>query len=342
MPGTGETIAFAVIATAILGSALAAVLAKRTFHSVMFLGAVLVAMGALFILLGSPLIGVIQILVYVGGILTLFVFAVMFVAGDEKEAMEEAPAPAPRSRAWTMIAGVLVAGGALYVASAYVVKANHWAAGLLGAHADAAGKWVANELQMAAGFVAGVLFIALVAVGAILAWLGIRHALDSWSGTRILGVAVAGVLAGAMVAVVAGASPCAKLVCMDPSANWGATSSATDDGVAAANDLGTVVASLFGPNAVAFEVLGVLLTAVMIGALVLARPLAAPADEDHYARITPEQLRESQMASDVRLHATLPSPVGARPANTAADAGPQASSVPSRPSVPSAGPEAGP
>lgn len=85
MAGTGETIAFAIIALAILGSAFAAVVAKRTFHAVMFLGAVLVAMGALFILLGSALIGVIQILVYVGGILTLFVFAVMFVTGDDVE-----------------------------------------------------------------------------------------------------------------------------------------------------------------------------------------------------------------------------------------------------------------
>lgn len=92
MPGVGETIAFAVIAAAILGSALASVLAKRTFHAVMFLGAVLVAMGALFILLGSALIGVIQILVYVGGILTLFVFAVMFVTGDDAEEDTEASA----------------------------------------------------------------------------------------------------------------------------------------------------------------------------------------------------------------------------------------------------------
>jgi NADH:ubiquinone oxidoreductase subunit 6 (subunit J) len=81
----GETLAFAVLSLVLLGSALAAVLARRTFHAVMFLGAVLVAMGALFVLLGSPLIGILQILVYVGGILTLFVFAVMFVTGDEEE-----------------------------------------------------------------------------------------------------------------------------------------------------------------------------------------------------------------------------------------------------------------
>jgi NADH:ubiquinone oxidoreductase subunit 6 (subunit J) len=92
MPDLGETIGFAVIAATILGCALAAVLVKRTFHSVMFLGAVLVAIAALFVLLGSPLIGVLQILVYVGGILTLFVFAVMFVTGDEEESDAEANA----------------------------------------------------------------------------------------------------------------------------------------------------------------------------------------------------------------------------------------------------------
>jgi NADH-quinone oxidoreductase subunit J len=80
----GETVAFGVIGAIILGSALASTLARRTFHSVMFLGVVLVAVAALYILLGSPLIGVLQILVYVGGILTLFIFAVMFVAGDEE------------------------------------------------------------------------------------------------------------------------------------------------------------------------------------------------------------------------------------------------------------------
>ncbi|HLF16281.1 MAG TPA: NADH-quinone oxidoreductase subunit J [Candidatus Thermoplasmatota archaeon] len=87
MTGTGETVAFSLIAAIILGSGLASALARRTFHSVMLLGAALLGVAALFILLGSPLLGVIQILVYVGGILTLFVFAVMFVVGDETEVL---------------------------------------------------------------------------------------------------------------------------------------------------------------------------------------------------------------------------------------------------------------
>jgi NADH-quinone oxidoreductase subunit J len=82
---TGDQVAFIAIAAILVGTALASVLAKRTFHAVMFLGAMLVAMGALFIVLGSPLVGIIQILVYVGGILTLFIFAVMFVTGDDEE-----------------------------------------------------------------------------------------------------------------------------------------------------------------------------------------------------------------------------------------------------------------
>jgi NADH:ubiquinone oxidoreductase subunit 6 (subunit J) len=80
-----EAVAFAAAAVTILGGGLASALAKRTFHSVMFLGVVLVAVAGLYVILGSPLVGVLQILVYVGGILTLFVFAVMFVAGDETE-----------------------------------------------------------------------------------------------------------------------------------------------------------------------------------------------------------------------------------------------------------------
>jgi len=82
--GIGETVAFATIGAIILASGLASTLARRTFHSVMFLGVVLVAVAALYILLGSSLLGILQILVYVGGILTLFIFAVMFVAGDEE------------------------------------------------------------------------------------------------------------------------------------------------------------------------------------------------------------------------------------------------------------------
>lgn len=90
MTSTLETIVFALIAAVTLGGGLWSALAARTFHAVMGLGLALVGVAALFIQLGSPFVGIFQILVYVGGILTLFVFAVMFVTGDETEGEEGA------------------------------------------------------------------------------------------------------------------------------------------------------------------------------------------------------------------------------------------------------------
>ena len=81
----GQQVAFAIIALASLAGGLFAVTAKRTFHAVLGLGLALVGVAGMFVLVGSPFLGVIQVLVYVGGILTLMIFAVMFVAGDEEE-----------------------------------------------------------------------------------------------------------------------------------------------------------------------------------------------------------------------------------------------------------------
>lgn len=81
----GEFVVFGIISAVILSGALWAVLANRTFHSALGLGVALIGAAALFVTLGSPFLGAVQILVYVGGILTLLVFAVMFVAGDEED-----------------------------------------------------------------------------------------------------------------------------------------------------------------------------------------------------------------------------------------------------------------
>lgn len=82
---SGSAWAFGIIAGIILSGAYFSAVADRTFHSALGLGQSLVGVAMLYILLNAPFIGVIQILVYVGGILTLLVFAVMFVAGDEEE-----------------------------------------------------------------------------------------------------------------------------------------------------------------------------------------------------------------------------------------------------------------
>lgn len=70
-----------------------------------------------------------------------------------------------------------------------------------------------------------------------------------------------------------------------------------------ANDQGPLVDTMFKPQVLALEVLGILLTAAMIGALVIARPLEAAADESHYSHPTAAQVAESDRASDPATHA---------------------------------------
>lgn len=70
-----------------------------------------------------------------------------------------------------------------------------------------------------------------------------------------------------------------------------------------ANDQARVVDTMFGPQVLALEVLGILLTAAMIGALVIARPLEAPDDDTHYSHPTAAQVAESDKASDPATHA---------------------------------------
>ncbi|MEK6976066.1 MAG: NADH-quinone oxidoreductase subunit J [Candidatus Thermoplasmatota archaeon] len=82
----------------------------------------------------------------------------------------------------------------------------------------------------------------------------------------------------------------------------------TQENVTKANDQASVVDTLFGPQVVAFEVLGILLTAAMIGALVIARPVDAEADDSHYTHPTPAQVAESDKASDPATHSSPTTP----------------------------------
>jgi hypothetical protein len=75
------------------------------------------------------------------------------------------------------------------------------------------------------------------------------------------------------------------------------------DGAGMETEVEPLVDALFDQHVIAFEVLGILLTAAMIGALVIARPLGQPPDETHYAKPTPRQLAASQDQANPEMHA---------------------------------------
>ena len=75
----GNAIAFYVISALILGFALLVVTTKNTVHAVLFLVLNFLAVAALYVLLTAQFLAAIQVLVYAGGIVVLYLFVVMLV-----------------------------------------------------------------------------------------------------------------------------------------------------------------------------------------------------------------------------------------------------------------------
>jgi NADH-quinone oxidoreductase subunit J len=74
-----EAIAFYVLSACILGFAVLVITTRDTVHSVLFLVLDFLFVAALYVLLGAQFLAVIQILVYAGGIVVLYLFVVMLV-----------------------------------------------------------------------------------------------------------------------------------------------------------------------------------------------------------------------------------------------------------------------
>src|SRR6266540_1526568 len=92
----GEAITFYILAAFILGFAVMVVTTKNTVHSVLFLVMNFLFVAALYVLLGAPFLAVIQVLVYAGGIVVLYLFVVMLV--NLKRPPESHQDPRRRSR----------------------------------------------------------------------------------------------------------------------------------------------------------------------------------------------------------------------------------------------------
>src|SRR5712691_2296284 len=75
----GQAIAFYTLAAFILAFAVMVVSTKDTVHSVLFLVLDFLFVAALYVLLGAPFLAAIQVLVYAGGIVVLYLFVVMLV-----------------------------------------------------------------------------------------------------------------------------------------------------------------------------------------------------------------------------------------------------------------------
>lgn len=74
-----EAIAFYTLAALILGFGVLVVTSRNTVHSVLFLVATFLCVAVVFVVLAAEFLAVIQVLVYAGGIVVLYLFVVMLV-----------------------------------------------------------------------------------------------------------------------------------------------------------------------------------------------------------------------------------------------------------------------
>ncbi|HEX7485659.1 MAG TPA: NADH-quinone oxidoreductase subunit J [Vicinamibacterales bacterium] len=75
----GQALAFYTLAAFILGFGVLVITARNTVHSIMFLVADFLFIAALYAFQGAPFVAVIQVVVYAGGIVVLYLFVVMLV-----------------------------------------------------------------------------------------------------------------------------------------------------------------------------------------------------------------------------------------------------------------------
>ena len=78
---------FLLFAAASVVTALTVVLARNPVHSALALMACFLQISAIFVLLEAPLLAVVQIFVYVGAIMVLFLFVIMMI--DVREALSQ-------------------------------------------------------------------------------------------------------------------------------------------------------------------------------------------------------------------------------------------------------------
>ncbi len=86
---TYELIAFALFAVVTVGSAIGVVLMQDPWHSALLLGVSLTSVAIHYVMLAAEFVAMMQILVYVGGVLILITFAVMLTQVDESDEPDE-------------------------------------------------------------------------------------------------------------------------------------------------------------------------------------------------------------------------------------------------------------
>jgi NADH-quinone oxidoreductase subunit J len=88
-PNTGETVTFWICATLAVLGALGMVLSRKAVHSALFIALTMINLAVLYVVQDAVFLGMVQIIVYTGAVMMLFVFVLMVVGVDASDSLVE-------------------------------------------------------------------------------------------------------------------------------------------------------------------------------------------------------------------------------------------------------------
>lgn len=112
---TAEQILFLLVSAAILASAIMVVCARRLMHAALWLVAALFGVAILYALLQAAFLVVIQIVIYIGAIAVLFIFAIMLTRRDLRDQGPQAR----RGQVLAVIISLCTLGGLALLVTAF-------------------------------------------------------------------------------------------------------------------------------------------------------------------------------------------------------------------------------
>lgn len=86
---TGEAVTFWLLAPVAVLASLGMLFSRKAVHSALFLALTMVCLAVFYIVQGAPFLGVVQVVVYTGAVMMLFLFVLMLVGVDAADSLVE-------------------------------------------------------------------------------------------------------------------------------------------------------------------------------------------------------------------------------------------------------------
>ncbi len=132
-PAWPDILVFAAAAAVILIGAIGVVTSRNPVHAALSLVMTLFGVAVLFIEQQADFLAAVQIIVYAGAIVVLFLFVIMFLGVDRREDIETEPLAGQRPLAF-VLSGITLAGLLAMAATAHWVTGAHQVVGPIQGH----------------------------------------------------------------------------------------------------------------------------------------------------------------------------------------------------------------